>query len=1857
MFFFNKFSLIFLLLLLIKSIYAQDAASESTLFPGIISGNNCFIENQGQIVSMENKTKLPEILFHTNGNSSDIYIKKNSISYVFSKVELPKTNENNFFASHLMDSVKVEWERIDMELIGANPNPKIIKEDITDYYENFYLSQCSSGIIKVNGNKKITFKDIYPNIDWIVYFTNNGLLKYDFIVHPEGNPASIKIQYKWANNPVLNNDGSITISGPIGEITEGQIIANQGNISIPSSWRISSGNILSFDIKTYDRKTDLIIDPILQWATYYGGTANDMGYSIRSDGTSVFVAGTVVSGDFPTQNPGGSIYFDGSYAGGNDAFIMKFDINGVRQWATYYGGSGEEKIPSISLNTNNVFMTGQTTSNNFPIFNPGTGAYVDSTLVTSTSDVYIVEFDKTGIRQWSTYFGGNEWESGNSIFSTDNFLYISIFTFSNDLPIFNPGGGAYIQSSFATPASSDYYILKMTAAGVPVWGTYFGGSNIEAEFEVIFEFNGDIYLAGGSTSTSADFPLLDPLDGLSYFQGNNAGGTDITIAKFNSAGVLTWSTFLGGTGDETVRTYGANNNKLWIGGVTSSPTLTIPTVDPGGEAYYKGTYNGANDGFLASFNTSNQYIWGTYFGGTAADYINSIHADNNSLWISGKTLSTPTATPAFPLRNPGMGTFYQGTRGSAAIEDAFIAKFKQSTDTLQWSTYYGGNGKDEPTSIFSDNTNLWVTGYSASSNLFASNLLLDPGNGAYFWPTRTGGNEVIILKFDVCIKPNVTISPASDIICLFDTTTLVASGALSYQWQMPLVANDTLIVSPMVDSTYTVIGTDDMTCQNTANVFVHVNPLPQLMITPADSICFGDSITLHLTSNMPSYYLWAPSLTTDSTITVYPDTVNHTFTYFVLVTDTLNGCRNATSTTIYVNPLPGLTISLPDSICLGDSIKLNVSSNLPSWYLWAPGTGTDSSFVVYPDTVHHTFQYTVIVTDTVNGCKNYDTTSVFVHALPQLIITQPDSICKGDTISLYVSSDLPSTYLWTPTLATDSTIAVYPDTVHHTYTYLVLATDTMYGCKNSASTTVFVNALPQLIITSPDSICNKDSIILSVLSDLPSYYLWSPGNGLDSTASTFTVLPNIENQTFNYNVLVTDTVNGCKNNASTSIYVNPLPVLSISLPDSICLGDSITLNVSSNVPSWYLWLPGNGTDSSFVVSPDTVHHTFQYIVLVTDTVYGCKNYDTTTVFIHALPQLIITQPDSICKGDTIALNVSSDLPSTYLWTPGNGTDSTFLVSPGNSNQLYLYNVLVTDTVNGCKNDTSTTVFINALPQLLLTPPDSICNRDSITLSVISDLPSYYLWSPGNGLDSTSSTFIVHPDIEYQTFIYSVLATDTVNGCRNIASTSVFVHGKPNILISGAHPICAYDSITISALSLDTIHVSYEWIPGMQTDSSITFFPNFPDSTYQHSVIVTSVYHCKDTASALIVVHPSISVNITPTDTAICYLDSITLHAHATFVGNTGNTFEWSGPDVNSNLPNITFSPDSNGTYTLIGTTTEQCKDTASVNITVYSLPNFVVTGSREMCFGDSVVMTATTIPPNNTNIFSWSPYSGPNSSTVTLFPNSTTTFQVTGTDTNTCHSTKSFNIIVYPLPVASISGINRICFEDQTILTASNSTISGDTHYLWNTNDTTISINVSPPNTSIYTVIAFQNICSDTTTYQVIVDPKPILTLTPDTTLIIGMSVPLHVTGANDYVWNPIDYLSCYTCSDPVAKPYTTIEYCVIGTNTFGCSDTACVVVTIDAECGEVFVPSAFSPNGDSQNDVLYVYGKCVKWMEFKVYNRWGEKVFESSDPEIGWDGKFRGKESDTDVFVYILKAEYYNGQKVESKGNITLMH
>ena len=691
-----------------------------------------FIENLGQIRDSKGQAR-PDVLFLTRSQGVDMYITSSGITYVFRKTEADVRKSAAMRKDKVYEPKKSLY-RLDMEFVGMNKNFIVTKEHAVEQRFNYYTPEYPNGI-SLKGYKKIIIENIYEGID-LVYYEKEGKMKYDFIVKSGADANKIKMKYKGAGNVYLDKDGSVRVTTPLGEIKEEKPFTYSSNtgIEIESVYKVKN-NVVQFGISEYYKSEDIIIDPYRMWATYYGGSDNDYGSGICTDNEgNIYVTGGTSSTNFPIQILSGS--HNQTVSGGlYDAFILKFNSSGTRIWATYYGGSDNDYGSGICTdNLGDSFVMGYTYSTNFPV-QILTGAY-NQTTHTDSADIFILKFNNSGARIWATYYGGGGEDYSSYIcMDTSGNLYLTGSTSSTNFPLQNPGGGAYFQGTYGGGLySGDAYILKFDYNCSRLWATYYGGDNEEVGSSICTDNAGNIYVTG--STASFDFPTLTLTGAYNQTYG---GVYDAFILKFNNSGTRLWATYYGGNmPDFGYSIITDHNNNILISGGTGS--TNFPLQNPGGGAYFQGTYGGGflfGDAFILKFNSNGVRQWATYYGGDTTDVGTGICTDNSgNVYVIGWTNSTN-----FPIQTLDSVAYNQTTIGGGS--DAIILKFSDNCERI-WATYYGGSGDDLGITTCTDNSDyLYVSGATNSTN-FPIQIL----DSAYNDTTYGGGPyDAFILKF------------------------------------------------------------------------------------------------------------------------------------------------------------------------------------------------------------------------------------------------------------------------------------------------------------------------------------------------------------------------------------------------------------------------------------------------------------------------------------------------------------------------------------------------------------------------------------------------------------------------------------------------------------------------------------------------------------------------------------------------------------------------------------------------------------------------------------------------------------------------------------------------------------------------------------------------------------------------------------------------------------------------------------------------------------------------------------------------------------------------------------------------------
>ncbi len=718
------------------------------------------------------------------------------------------------------------------------------------------------------------------------------------------------------------------------------------------------------------------------------------------------------------------------------------------------------------------------------------------------------------------------------------------------------------------------------------------------------------------------------------------------------------------------------------------------------------------------------------------------------------------------------------------------------------------------------------------------------------------------------------------------------------------------------------------------------------------------------------------------------------------------------------------------------------------------------------------------------------------------------------------------------------------------------------------------------------------------------------------------------------------------------LFVNPLPTATASNTGPYCSGDAISFTSGGGVS--YIW--SGPSFSSSVQNPGisgaTPANNGTYTVTVTDG-NSCSNTATTSVTVNVNPTSNAGTDQTIPYGTNTALSGSGSGGSgsyQYAWSPASLLNDSTLASPQTTNltSSTVYTLVVTDLSTGCSHSDQITVFISGGPLSLNANANAngVCDGDSVYLSslVSGGSGSYtYTWSSnpggfsGNGPDTT---FVPGTTTTYTLTVYD--GFNTV-----VDSVQVDVYPNPVATASNTGPYCEGDNIALTAGT----GTGYSWTgpnswSGSGSNPSINPAQLVNSGTYY--VTVTNVYGCVDSASTNVVVN-ALPVASASNTGPYCSGDTVYLSSGG------GGTYNWSGPQSYSSTTQnpyiVAATPSASGTYTVTITGTGSCTATTSTTVTVNDIPVVSTSGGGNYCEGDSIILYA-----NGGSQYEWTGPSSFSSSSQSpqLVPAQTSnsgTYTVTVTDVNSCSDTASLLVTVNPAPIVEINGDDSLCLGETLTLTA-----SGADNYLWSTSETNNSIQVSPTANSVYYVTGTSSGCSDNDSIAVSVFPNPTADAGQDTTIFEGESVILSGHGGAYYQWVPPDYLSDPNIPNPVCTPDEDMIYVLWVYNEYGCSDSDTVRVTLEGECGDIYVPNAFSPNNDGKNEVFGVFNRCLYTLDLKIYNQWGNLVFETNTVDEYWDGTFSGNDAESGIYSYYFTGTLTDETQVEGQGNFVLI-
>ncbi len=977
-----------------------------------------FEENQGQVADLAGNYR-EDVLYMASAPGIQIVLSSNGLSYYLLKDE----KDPEFERRESGDVVKrkrhkTTWARFDMLLEGGSiQKNNIISESPFSDTKNYYLEHCPQGIMNVKGYQKLYISDVYPKIDMAIYVDASTGIKYDFILNPGANANNIRLLYEGAGI-VSNTDSKIAIKTPLGTLEEGNLyVYNKvSQDPIEASYELAeldvkhhkafelganekNSYLVTFNLGSIDPLETIVIDPPLTWGTLITGSGQFTGIgevAIEEEDGDAFVVGYIHTAGLVALRDAGT-YYDDTYNSPHDAYILKFDKDGVLLWGTYYGASDFEWGSAVSLDkSGNVYFIGDAWGNGLPLVDNGT--YFDNS-VSGLSDIFISKFSNDGELLWATFYGGAGEEYAKSIAVNDDYeVLITGTTTSGDFPV--QSAGAFCDSILG--GGRDAYILKFDSAGNRLWGTLIGGNGWERGYSITFDKNSNIITTG--TTGSSDFPTFD--NG-TYYDNTFGGIRDAYILKFASDNVPLWGSYIGGTG----RDWGASvdvdtNNNIFLMGFAASDDM--PLVDAG--TYYddkleKDTLKFGSfvwpqkysDVFLAKFDEDGNQEWGTLFGGKGFDGWDVILGGTvdggytaldkcGNLYITFNIESDEDSDMV--VLDEGNGSYFNPVNSGGSWE-IYLAKFSNQGDLL-WGTYFGGSNNDakEAINISPHDNSLWMVGEWIGYNAvdIYSAPILNSGEYAFFDDQPSGGSDNgFVVKLSQPYIEGSNFNYSDKIFCQGDSSvipeitgtpdgrfTIEKIGGYGVYVSYIDSATGEINISGLDTGTYVVTYFTEYPCPEDSSIEIKVIEKPEISIQSQDPYCEGDT-TINLTANVEGG-VWYGSAIQDSIsgrLLTDSSTIGENSVMYIL---DLGACRIKDSTDITVAESPKVETEVY-SICPGE-INISVVGGIaPYSFEWSNEETTEDISGLYQEG-----EYTVLVTDG-NGC-NFESKSELIYTQP-----------------------------------------------------------------------------------------------------------------------------------------------------------------------------------------------------------------------------------------------------------------------------------------------------------------------------------------------------------------------------------------------------------------------------------------------------------------------------------------------------------------------------------------------------------------------------------------------------------------------------------------------------------------------------------------------------------------------------------------------------------------------------------------------------------------------------------------------------------------------------------------------------------
>jgi gliding motility-associated-like protein len=732
-------------------------------------------------------------------------------------------------------------------------------------------------------------------------------------------------------------------------------------------------------------------------------------------------------------------------------------------------------------------------------------------------------------------------------------------------------------------------------------------------------------------------------------------------------------------------------------------------------------------------------------------------------------------------------------------------------------------------------------------------------------------------------------------------------------------------------------------------------------------------------------------------------------------------------------------------------------------------------------------------------------------------------------------------------------------------------------------------------------------------------------------------------------------------------------------PDTIHFDDTSYTGEGTYL-TWRKWFFGTsladtaGTNDTTIYKYYDTTGDFDIGLIVTDNL-GCKDTLYQPQYVHILkPVASFTVSSPVCVGAEVTFTNTSVNAVGYSWDFGDGGTNTTDRDPKHTYQsmsVFDAQLIVTDTL-GCKDTSDKVPVITTKPIADFTVSDSVTVCAPLIVN-FDGRPSVrernYEWHFDDG--SSPGTRNTHTVAYTQAKEYKVklIVRDSL-GCKDSITKPVRVLGYAGAFnytpVEGCVPLTVNFTSNIRG-NIPTIIWDFgdgNSLLGNYQQPNVSYTYTQP-GRYLPRMIFNNGLGCEVGSEGLDTILVDAAIADFETGPA-CQYSLVEFINKSVGVISPLTVTHWTFDDGSFSAlanPKRKYGPAGKYPVKLYVKNVNGCEDSVDKELTINVPIEVNAGGDTIICLSDSAQLF-----PTGGVSYLWSPgatLSCTDCANPYAFPKVKTVYTVISTDINGCHDTGYAHVDIKTHVVSIVGNGGEICQGEEFELN-----VSGARTYIWSPsanldNHTSATPKASPQETTKYRVIAYEGSCiPDTSHVDLVVHPKPTVTVRGEQTIVAGTSADLLASGQHisRFLWSPAATLSCKDCSNPIASPYKTTTYTVKVFTKFDCVDSADVTISVLCDESQLFIPNTFTPNGDGINDIFMVRGTGITTLQaFRVYNRWGQVMFERTnvsvnDKTFGWDGNFNGTQLPPDVYVWTVEAFCENGDLLKLKGDVTII-